>query len=159
VHAVSSFRRRLRDIQKRWREGAQRWMFGSHDSSKLKPGVGRQATTERASRIHNTLADAWMVNQATRWRNRAVFPDESEHLMALERLIRAWLRCRWRTRANRSDFRPLMIAPLVPAPCSSLPRRARVSDSGRRRRTTTRRSSHAGWRNPPKTDSRSRCHA
>jgi hypothetical protein len=32
-----------------------------------------------------------------------VFPDEIEHLMALERLIRAWLRCRWRTRANRSS--------------------------------------------------------
>lgn len=42
-----------------------------------------------------------------------VFPDEIEHLMALERLIRAWLRCRWRTRANRSEFRQLMIAPRI----------------------------------------------
>ena len=38
-------------------------MFGSDDSSKLKPGVARQATTDVPPAFTNTLANAWMVNQ------------------------------------------------------------------------------------------------
>ena len=51
-----------------------------------------------------------------------MFPDEIEHLMALERLIGAWLRCHWCTRANRSEVRREMTAPLGAVQFAAAPR-------------------------------------